>query len=283
MQYYNGNTNDSTDYESNHYLQINSCGVQEKKYDYTIFRNKGRKDYLILLITDGECEVLFDGKDHLLHKGDVAVYKPYEKQRYFLKEDCSALWLHFNGYAIKEIFENYGLQSGIYYFHGKDTMIQDSMVSCMDKFNHPWKKRYANSELLNILEKISISSQPLISNTAAAESIEKILSYINSNYAKDLTLEDLAKKSGYSKSRFSHIFSEVIGTTPIKYQNDIRLKNALELITSTNMPISDISFACGFKDPLYFSRIFKKKYEISPNQKRAEARSHFIRSQNPEQ
>ena len=55
-------------------------------------------------------------------------------------------------------------------------------------------------------------------------------------------------------------------THPIKYQNDIRLKNSCELLHSTNLTITEIAQSCGFNDPLYFSRIFKKKYNTSPTQ-----------------
>ena len=95
-----------------------------------------------------------------------------------------------------------------------------------------------------------------------------ILTYINSNYNKQITLEELANKSGYSKSRFSHIFSEVTGTTPIKYQNDLRLKISCEMLLSTKASITDIAYGCGFNDPLYYSRIFKKKYNLSPTEYR---------------
>ena len=98
--------------------------------------------------------------------------------------------------------------------------------------------------------------------------ITKVLTYINVNYNKQLTLDELSEKVGYSKSRFSHIFLDIVGMSPIKYMNDIRLKNSCELLHSTNLTIAEIAQSCGFNDPLYFSRIFKKKYKISPKQYR---------------
>lgn len=58
------------------------------------------------------------------------------------------------------------------------------------------------------------------------------------------------------------------GTTPIKYQNDIRLKTSCEILSSTKYTIADIAFNCGFNNPLYYSRIFKKKYNVTPTEYR---------------
>ena len=100
------------------------------------------------------------------------------------------------------------------------------------------------------------------------EAISPALAYINSNYNKCISLDTLADITGYSKSHFSHIFSETIGTTPKKYQNDIRMKISREMLTSTKYTIGDVAESCGFSDPLYFSRVFKKTYGISPTEYR---------------
>ncbi|MBR4305919.1 MAG: helix-turn-helix transcriptional regulator, partial [Ruminiclostridium sp.] len=80
------------------------------------------------------------------------------------------------------------------------------------------------------------------------------------------TAEMLAELAGYSKSRFAHKFLEITGTTPKKYQNDLRLEMSLEILTSTNRSVTEVAYDCGFNDPLYFSRAFKKKYGVCPSE-----------------
>ncbi len=91
---------------------------------------------------------------------------------------------------------------------------------------------------------------------------------MNANYQKPITLAELAEKAGYSKSRFSHLFSEITGTTPKQYLNNVRLQVSCELL-STGLTVAEIADRCGFNDPLYYSRIFKKKYGLSPTGYRA--------------
>ena len=124
-----------------------------------------------------------------------------------------------------------------------------------------------NASLLELIYHISNASTQT-EHTRSSDIITETLAYININYNKQLTLDELAKKSGYSKSRFSHLFFETVGTSPIKYQNDIRLKTSCELLHSTNLTITEIAQSCGFNDSLYFTRIFKKKYKTSPTQYR---------------
>jgi len=266
MLYYNGNTGDSTDFPPEKYLQLNSCGFQNKKINYTIFRKKGRNDYTLILVTSGTCETLFNGKTHILGKGDICLYAPHEEQRYFITEGSTALYLHFTGFNVEEILETYSLKSGIYYLGDKNNQIYETFQTCMSRFNHPWRKLLSTASLLELFGHISLAAQPFTKNRELSDLLESILAYINLNFNKDITLDELSRKSGYSKSRFSHIFAEVTGTTPIRYQNSIRLKNASELLSATNLSVSEISYSCGFKDPLYFSRIFKKSCGLSPNQ-----------------
>ena len=92
------------------------------------------------------------------------------------------------------------------------------------------------------------------------------LLYIHQYYNKKITLDELASVAGYSKSRFSHLFSSQIGISPKAYQNNVRLTTSREMLLSTDKTIGEIALLCGFDDPLYFTRQFKKKYNVSPTE-----------------
>ena len=102
-----------------------------------------------------------------------------------------------------------------------------------------------------------------------SDAISRTLLYIHSNYNKDINVEELAKVAGYSKSRFSHLFVSESGTTPIAYQNDIRLKLSCEMLIATEKSILEIAYDCGYNDPLYFSRIFKRRFHLTPTEYRS--------------
>ena len=267
MPVWDGNINDITDFAANKYLQINSCGFQNKLPDHAIIRKKGRSDYHILLINSGMCEVLHKDKLYTLTAGNLVIYAPGEEQKYTFKSEGTSLWCHFTGKIVEELLNSCCISSGVYFLNPSKTIFE-SYSDLIQRFHQPGREQYANASLLELIYSIcdAVNCSDKKENS---DLISPILTYINANYNKQITLDKLAEKSGYSKSRFSHIFSEITGTTPIKYQNDIRLKVSCELLQSTELTVADIAFRCGFNDPLYYSKIFKKKYNLTPTEYRS--------------
>jgi len=266
MSTWDGNVKDITNFTTDKYLKINSCGFQSCSLPFTVIRKKGRKDYHILLIDSGKCELLHKNKLYTLSRGSLAIYAPDEEQKYSFCKGCSSLWCHFSGSIVEELFFSYNLISGVYSLN-PNKEIFDAYSTLIQRFHQLDKQALANASLLELIHYISNASKAS-EQSRNSDIITKVLTYININYNKQLTLDELSKKTGYSKSRFSHIFSEIMGMSPIRYQNDIRLKTSCELLHSTNLTIAEIAQSCGFNDPLYFSRIFKKKYKVSPTQYR---------------
>lgn len=96
--------------------------------------------------------------------------------------------------------------------------------------------------------------------------IRKISDYMEENYSEKITIEDLAKLSGYSASHFARIFNEVYGISPIQYLNHIRITHAKNLIKAKQHTITQIAQKCGFTNVYYFSSYFKKATGVSPKE-----------------
>ena len=98
--------------------------------------------------------------------------------------------------------------------------------------------------------------------------IEKALDYIHNNYEDNLSIEEVAKNCGYSKSNFCKIFKTITGDTFHNVLNNHRLKLACILLKNSIYPVEDIATKVGFADAKSFCRIFKKHNGISPGQYR---------------
>ncbi len=95
--------------------------------------------------------------------------------------------------------------------------------------------------------------------------------YIEENYARDdLSLNDLAAHVGLSPNHFSTVFSNTTGKSFIRYLTDVRVGEAKTLLKCTDMRCSNIAQMVGYKDPHYFSFLFKKEEGLSPMQYRGE-------------
>lgn len=90
------------------------------------------------------------------------------------------------------------------------------------------------------------------------------LNHISRNYQNPITVAELAELCGISDEYLRVLFKNYIGLTPLSYINTLRLERARELLMSSGITVSGAAEACGFKSPGYFSRLFKKRYNISP-------------------
>lgn len=102
-----------------------------------------------------------------------------------------------------------------------------------------------------------------------------ILSYIEANYAKGVTLDDLARQFGISYSYLSQMFKKTIGLSFAEHLSNIRFRQACDLLCSTDMPVTDISEAVGYNDYHYFCNAFKKRYSMTPTQYRNQPRKEI--------
>jgi AraC-like DNA-binding protein len=91
---------------------------------------------------------------------------------------------------------------------------------------------------------------------------------VASNMYEDLSVEDLAILTGLSVSSFKRKFSEIFDESPARYMKNKRLDKAAELLSSTNMRISEICYKTGFGDPTHFTKSFSEKFNISPSEYR---------------
>ena len=93
---------------------------------------------------------------------------------------------------------------------------------------------------------------------------ELIKKYIYQNFARTVTLDNIAKKFDCSKSTVMNSFRKKYGITIIAYLNQIRLEEAQKLICDTELSFKEIACECGFYDQNYFSKQFTEKYGCSP-------------------
>lgn len=78
----------------------------------------------------------------------------------------------------------------------------------------------------------------------------------------------IAKQLMVSYSKFRKDFKQVTGMSPNQYHLELRLGKASELLRASNLPVIEVADQTGFETLFYFSRIFKKKFNVSPREYR---------------
>ncbi len=99
--------------------------------------------------------------------------------------------------------------------------------------------------------------------------IDKILKYIDSNYASPLSMRDVAANFYLNPSYFCKLFKEETGVTFTTYLMNKRVENAKSLMSETSMKLYDVASAVGYTNVQYFSTVFKEVEGITPSQFRS--------------
>ena len=101
---------------------------------------------------------------------------------------------------------------------------------------------------------------------SADENIKLAIGYLRSNYAKPLTLEEVAREVGLSKYHFSREFKKATGMTLVTYLNAVRCENARKLLLKRKYSVSEVAARCGFVNCSYFSKIFRSVMGCLPSE-----------------
>ena len=118
-----------------------------------------------------------------------------------------------------------------------------------------WLEFIKNVDLIPI-EKTNIKKERLYS----------FLKYIEKHYNENISLDDLANSGNVSKSECLCVFKQCLNISPYQYLIDYRIHIATILLQDTDLSIGEVAASVGFEQFSNFSRVFKKKMNISPKE-----------------
>lgn len=155
--------------------------------------------------------------------------------------------------------ENIGFESGgmVYHFNMRSEYLDTiNSIVAYDQL-YEWFLVKINNVCHNISTKKEESSVDIIRNAKE---------YIESNYSKDLILDDVSKEFQISPYYFSKLFKKRTGNTFIEYLTMIRIEKAKQLLRNTTKSMKEICMEIGYSDANYFSRTFKKNVGVTPSE-----------------
>lgn len=158
-------------------------------------------------------------------------------------------------FSIVDFLKGLGLQKDEIEAPDQDSSILQDEKSAMDY-------------IVRIMEKALVLREKKASSRYE-DVLSEVIHYIEDNYAQEeLSLNLLASHVNFSPNHLSMIFSQQTGQTLIRYLTDYRMNRAKELLRCSSKKSSVISMEVGYKDPHYFSYLFKKTQGMTPTQYR---------------
>lgn len=143
-------------------------------------------------------------------------------------------------------------------------------IECMEdeiKFDLPGKRLCVFGFFLTLLASIARAGGNA-GQEHFAGSATKALHYLNLHFQENISVDFLARLCNMSRSGFFAAFRSLTGYTPIEYQQEKRLTLAVELLRNYDHSLTEIANECGFCDSNYLSKLFTRKFGISPGKMR---------------
>lgn len=145
----------------------------------------------------------------------------------------------------------------------------------LDMLNKGQNGFYSVLELLTILYELSMDENSRIlcsssynkqDDSSESRRIQKVITFLNHNYQKEIRLLDVANYVNMSEVSFSRFMKKRTGKNYIEYLNDLRLGIASRHLVDSSKTISEISYECGFNNLSNFNRLFKKRKGFTPKE-----------------
>lgn len=247
--------------------------IEGDELDYTIDRPNGMKGYIINITSKGEGTIFSGEHEFHVKAGDLLLFPPSAAHYYRRKED-NASWFHRWVYFRPRAFWNDWLswqeeRNGVYVTSGLSTQDIEHIESLFVDIEYTAKSDlpYRDDLAINLLEQLLIrckSVQPDVVSKPLDPRIIQAINYMTQNLNQDFTLEEIAAHTCLSPSRLGHLFRDEMKMTITQWRDDQRISRAKQLLVTTHYSVNHIGRIVGYSDPLYFSRVFKRKAGVSP-------------------
>ena len=221
-----------------------------------------------VFVTSGEVEVTEDENVYLLHGGDLILHAPMEFHRIKSAGGSCPKGLIFSFSVSGELPE--ALRAGIFALEPSHRTKYVELFELIHSFFHEESTELQGHEVASLLSAFLIilsKKQAIASNSATrgSEEYRRIVSYMVENVRENLTLSDIATATNVSISYIKLLFNNYAGISPKSYFNQLRIKQATELLNSCST-VSEVSYSMNFSSPNYFSAFYKKQTGISPSE-----------------
>lgn len=207
------------------------------------------------------------GLTHILPPGHAFLIPIPSNTTYYCNtgETWTFLWVNFVGDSPNLLCAELCQRFGYVYDLRRFPQVFETLLSLYQHRleNHRYNTYYVSAQVYRLLMGLyqyhdSPASQIPASIVDACQFMKASLD--NSN----LSIEEIAARSGYSKYHFTRKFKQHMRLGPHQYLVKLRLEKAVDLITTTDLPIKIISERVGFKEITHFYNIFKKHMKITP-------------------
>lgn len=239
-----------------------------------------RNHYLFHYVISGKGVLLANGAQYHIEKGHGFLIEPGQVTTYCADEadPWEYTWIEFDGLRAHESLRLAGISGAQPVYtpasHEAGRLLQEQMLYIVD---------HGTARPTWLIGHAFIFLDQLVQSSAARQEhsdkrlrdfyMKEALSFIEQNYMRDISIEEIAAFCGLNRSYFGKIFRSTMGEPPQTFLLHYRMSQAAQLLKESKLPIREISAMVSYGNQLHFSRAFKGVYGVSPREYR---QSHFV-------
>lgn len=262
-------------------------------------------DYLLVYVQSGDCCFTVEGIVHTLGPGHFCLVQPGQTVDLEGKTPTHTPYVHFDLFFNPQRELSFATRPGQLDLAAHQALLQPRLAELAPHLPTVFREPVIglwSSRLQRIIERWGLEA-PLSRREAEAgigalvmevarhfepggpvrhtsPRLDWVPSYFSTHLSSAVRIEDLARRSHLSCSRFQVLFRQNYGTSPGKYLQEMRLSHACELLRGTTWTLSHIGGLCGYADVHHFAKAFKASLGVTPGQYRADGGMGAARPKN---
>ncbi len=217
-----------------------------------------RSEHMMCLVAEGEGSLHTEKGTHALLPG--CLFFTFLGQAFRIENTGGLVYMYisFTGERAEELFSRFGISAHSCRFTGYEELVP------------LWMDRLVRADTMNIdllAESVLLYSFAKLryAPTEKRSVLDRVLECIDENYrAPALSLAGVAEAVGYNAKYLSHLFKTELGRGFADYVTIVRIDHAVFLIGQGVTSVKNLAILCGYSDPLYFSKVFRKVIGLSP-------------------
>lgn len=244
-----------------------------------------RNHYLFHFVISGKGVLLADNQRHPVEAGQGFLICPRQVTSYMADETdpWEYTWLEFDGLRALESLNLAGISQKNPIWkavsHEASELLEKQMLCIVDlaeSIRPSLPAYYSRTRPLQMIGHGFLFLDQLIQSSALKDEstdkrlrnfyMKEAMSFIEQNYQRDISVEELAAVCGLNRSYFGRIFKESLGESPQRFLIHYRMAKASQLLKESKLPICQIGTMVNYPNQLHFSRAFKTIYGISPRE-----------------
>ena len=239
-----------------------------------------RNHYLFHYVIAGKGMLQANGQEYPITAGHGFLVVPGQITTYRADEQdpWEYTWLEFDGLRAHESLNLAGISGSQPIYTARSAragqLLQDAMLYIVNHSDASPIHLIAHGFLfLDQLVQSSANRQEGRERRLRDFYIKEALVFIDQNYQRDISIEEIAAVCGLNRSYFGKVFRDAVGESPQAYLLHYRMARAAQLLKETRLSIGEIAQQVSYANQLHFSRAFKTVHGVSPREYR---QTHFI-------